>query len=182
MRIDAEPWMPQGPDRHGHRLVLVPLDVLEALSVGDLPEAARRTNLPLSPYLVADECRSTWLMRVAQLTNHPGDGVWVTRILVAGDSAQIVGRAGFHGPPDARGMVEVGYSIDPLHRRKGHARAALEIMVQMAKADPRVTVVRASVRPDNLPSRALVDSYGFVEVGEQWDDVDGLETLLELAV
>ena len=182
MRIDAGPWMLPGANSGGHRLEVVPLNVLRALSVGDLPEASRHSSLPLTPYLVADECRSTWLMRVTQLTSHPGDGVWVTRILVAGDSGHIVGRAGFHGPPDARGMVEVGYSIDPLYRRRGHARAALEIMLRVAKSDPRVSVVRASVRPDNLPSRALIDSYGFVEVGELWDEEDGLETLLELTV
>jgi len=35
------------------------------------------------------------------------------------------------------------------------------------------------ISPDNLASRALVSQYGFVEVGEQWDDEDGLETIFE---
>jgi RimJ/RimL family protein N-acetyltransferase len=39
--------------------------------------------------------------------------------------------------------------------------------------------VRASVRPDSLASRALVESFGFVPVGQQWDDEDGLETIYE---
>ena len=41
-------------------------------------------------------------------------------------------------------------------------------------------MVRASVRPDNIPSRRLPDQYGFQEAGEQWDEVDGLETILEV--
>jgi [ribosomal protein S5]-alanine N-acetyltransferase len=41
-------------------------------------------------------------------------------------------------------------------------------------------VVRASIRPDNTASRALVAQFRFVEVGEQWDDEDGLETIFEL--
>jgi hypothetical protein len=37
------------------------------------------------------------------------------------------------------------------------------------------------VGPDNLASLALVGQYGFVKVGEQWDDEDGLEIILEVA-
>jgi hypothetical protein len=39
--------------------------------------------------------------------------------------------------------------------------------------------VRASVRPDNIASTALVDSCGFVAVGQQWDEEDGLRTVYE---
>jgi RimJ/RimL family protein N-acetyltransferase len=79
-------------------------------------------------------------------------------------------------------MVEIGYSIDPLYRRQGHARAALRILLEVAASDPHVNVVRASVRPDNLASRALIDRHGFRVVGEQWDDEDGLEVILEIFV
>jgi hypothetical protein len=41
--------------------------------------------------------------------------------------------------------------------------------------------VRVSIRPDNLPSSQLALQYGFEQVGEQWDDVDGLEIVYELA-
>ncbi|QCB96643.1 hypothetical protein E5206_06620 [Arthrobacter sp. PAMC25564] len=52
----------------------------------------------------------------------------------------------------------------------------------MAKYHPEVAVVRATVRPDNLSSRRLLDQYGFREAGDQWDDDDGLETILEVPV
>ncbi|WP_427174808.1 GNAT family N-acetyltransferase [Arthrobacter sp. 92] len=70
--------------------------------------------------------------------------------------------------------------FDPAHRRQGFARAALVILLETARSHPQVTVVRATVRPDNLPSRRLLDQYGFEEVGSQWDDEDGLETILEV--
>jgi RimJ/RimL family protein N-acetyltransferase len=79
-------------------------------------------------------------------------------------------------------MVEIGYAIDPLCRRRGHARAALKILLEVAASDSRVNIVRASVRPDNLASRALIDQHGFRVVGEQWDDEDGLEVILEILV
>jgi RimJ/RimL family protein N-acetyltransferase len=90
-----------------------------------------------------------------------------------------VGRAGFHGAPDENGMVEVGYAIDPAYRRRGYARAALAFLLDRAAREPAVRTVRASVRPDNHASRALIESTGFVPVGQQWDDEDGLETVYE---
>jgi ribosomal-protein-alanine N-acetyltransferase len=94
----------------------------------------------------------------------------------------VVGHAGYHGPPDEHGMVEVGYSVDPAYRRRGYARAALAELLARAEREPAVRTVRASIRPANLASRALVAQYGFVEVGEQEDDLDGLEMVLEVPV
>lgn len=76
-------------------------------------------------------------------------------------------------------MVEVGYAIDPAHRRQGYARAALRELLDRAARDPAVRTVRATVGPDNLASRNLIVQYGFIEVGEQWDDEDGLEIIYE---
>ena len=77
-------------------------------------------------------------------------------------------------------MVEVGYAIDPAIRRHGYARAALVALLKWAKDDASIVTVRATISPDNVASRALVAQYGFVEVGEQWDDEDGLETIFEV--
>lgn len=53
--------------------------------------------------------------------------------------------------------------------------AAFKILLDMAKVDPEIKVVRACVRPDNLASRGLIDQCGLHKVGELWDDEDGLE-------
>jgi RimJ/RimL family protein N-acetyltransferase len=98
------------------------------------------------------------------------------------DEDRAVGRAGFHGPPDDAGMVEVGYSIDPDRRRRGYARATLAYLLDRAGREPDVRAVRASIGPDNEPSLNLVRQFGFVEVGEQWDDEDGLEIVYEVTV
>jgi ribosomal-protein-alanine N-acetyltransferase len=54
-------------------------------------------------------------------------------------------------------------------------------LLKWAQDDASIRTVRASISPDNLASRALVSQYGFVEVGEQWDDEDGLEIIFEVA-
>jgi hypothetical protein len=40
--------------------------------------------------------------------------------------------------------------------------------------------VRVTISPDNVASYQLASQYGFTEVGEQWDDVDGLEIIYEV--
>jgi ribosomal-protein-alanine N-acetyltransferase len=158
---------------------MVPPAVLEQLAGADLEKANRLSDLELTEYQVGDECRGVWQMRHAQLENDPGSAPWVTRFVVETACGAVVGRAGFHGPPDERGMVEVGYAIDPSHRRRGHARSTLEVLLGVAASRPEVSVVRATVSPDNQASRALIQQYGFLEVGEQWDEEDGLEIIFE---
>jgi RimJ/RimL family protein N-acetyltransferase len=77
-------------------------------------------------------------------------------------------------------MVEIGYGVDPAHRRRGYARAALEVLLRRAAAEPRVTTVRVTISPDNAVSQRLTARHGFVRVGEQWDDEDGLEIVYEV--
>jgi ribosomal-protein-alanine N-acetyltransferase len=76
-------------------------------------------------------------------------------------------------------MVEVGYSIDPQYRRQGYGKAALRILIEIARGEG-VKVVRATVGVENGVSRGMVVKEGFVEKGEQWDDVDGREIVWEL--
>jgi len=155
---------------------------LAALGDGDLALAERTSPVPLSAWLASEECAGTWRRRAKQVVETPEDTAWVTGVVWDVDAGRAVGRAGFHAAPDPDGLVEVGYAIDPAHRRRGYARAALEAMIARARQEPGVTTVRATVSPDNHASRALIDQYGFVENGEQWDDEDGLEVILELDV
>ena len=80
------------------------------------------------------------------------------------------------------GMVEVGYAVDPAHRRRGYARAALETLMDRARTEPDVRTLRATVSPGNTASLGLIAQYDFTEVGEQWDDEDGLEVIYEMSV
>jgi [ribosomal protein S5]-alanine N-acetyltransferase len=171
------------PDRRtagpGIRLVELTPAAIHALAAGDLAAANRAAAVLLTPYFVSADWRSSWLRRSRQVAADPGVTRWIAHAVVDPALQLAVGRAGFHGPPDATGTVEIAYAVDPAYRRRGYARAALEALLERAAREPSVRVVRATIRPDNVASRALVDQYGFRAVGEQWDDEDGLETILE---
>jgi RimJ/RimL family protein N-acetyltransferase len=158
------------------RIVQLDAATLAALAAGKPPTGSR---VPLTEDLAGPDHQALWRRRSLQVAADPAAAAWVTGVVWAPDIAVAVGRAGFHGPPDATGMVEVGYAIDPAYRRQGYARAALAALLDRAAREPAVRTVRASVRPDNVASRALVESFGFVPVGQQWDDEDGLETVYE---
>jgi RimJ/RimL family protein N-acetyltransferase len=162
------------------RIVQLPPEAIAALADGDLDAANRTSPLPLTPIFVDPDWRRTWRHRAVQVVDDPSSLAWITGVIWDTEAEIVVGRAGFHGPPDDAGMVEVGYSVDPVHRRQGYARAALHAMIDRAAADPAVRVVRASVGPWNEPSLGLIGSFGFAKVGEQWDDDDGLEFIFEV--
>ncbi|KAM3441648.1 hypothetical protein MY4824_001426 [Beauveria thailandica] len=170
MIVSNETWTSTAPEAAHRQLVQLAPAVLNALADNDLQSAIDLSNNPnMTPYLVSAEC------------------LWVTRLLVVdaqtdGGGAIVVGRAGFHGPPDQRGMVEVGYSIDPAWRRRGHAQAALRIMLDVAAGDTRVRVVRASIFPGNAASEGVVKRHGFEEVGEQRLKEGPLVKIWEVAV
>lgn len=106
---------------------------------------------------------------------------WLLRAAVLTSTNEVVGRVNFHDRPDPDGMVEIGYTIHPGHRRRGYGRELAMAMWTWAAARADVTMLRASVSPDNAASLAIVTGAGFVEVGTQIDPEDGLELVFELS-
>ena len=159
-------------------LVRLDLATMAALVDGDLDRASAEAGVPLTRFLV-DEA---WLWRIRhdQVLADPEAADWVARAALV--DGEVVGHVGFHGPPDDAGMVEVAYSVDPLLRRRGHARRLLAAALAWAAEDPAVRTVRASISPTNVASLATIRPFGFAHVGEQWDDEDGLELLYERPV
>ncbi len=118
-------------------------------------------------------------LRTEQLAHDPTQEPWLLRALVLRASGAALGYANFHAPPDERGMVEIGYQVVAAHRRCGYATEAVDAMWGWA-TQRGARVLRASVAPGNVPSLAMVRRVGFVQVGDQVDDVDGLELVFEL--
>jgi RimJ/RimL family protein N-acetyltransferase len=162
------------------RIVHLNRATFEALAAGDLAAANAASPVPLTAHFAGPDWRSVWERRRRQADADPASAAWVTGVIWDEERELAVGRAGYHGPPDPAGMVEIGYAVDPEHRRRGYARAALEALLTRAAREPDVHTVRVTISPDNEPSYRLAAQYGFAEVGEQWDDEDGREIIYEV--
>ncbi|MBA2638451.1 MAG: GNAT family N-acetyltransferase [Nocardioidaceae bacterium] len=129
--------------------------------------------------------RGVVAMRVQQLAHDPGQEPWLLRMLVLRADTAVgrlaIGYANFHAPPDERGMVEIGYQVAAHRRGRGYATEAAEGMWEWAVRHG-ARLLRASIRPDNAPSVALVTRAGFRQVGQQQDDDAGLELIWERPV
>jgi RimJ/RimL family protein N-acetyltransferase len=162
------------------RIVHLAAPAFRALANGDLAAANTVSPVPLPAYFADPQWRAVWQRRSKQVEEDPASAAWVTGVIWDERHQVAVGRAGYHGPPDPSGMVEIGYAVDPAYRRRGFARAALEALLRRAAREPQVRTVRVTISPDNVASYQLASQYGFTQVGEQWDDEDGLEIIYEV--
>ena len=159
------------------RLVPMGERVFAALLAGDLDGAGRACGVRLPPFFLEEGW--LWEIRLRQVRADPAAAAWVVRAALVPPDGDVVGHAGFHGPPDEHGVVEVAYTVLPGLRGRGYAGVLLRALIEEAAGCPSVRVVRAAVSPDNAASLAVVRRAGFAHVGEQHDDVDGLELLFE---
>jgi len=150
-----------------------------ALLDDDLTRASELAGMQLTDFYTSSDISWLWAMRAKQIEADPESENWAASVVVDVETDLAVGHAGFHAPPDAKGLVEIGYSIDPLVRRQGYARATVAALLERCAAEPAVVTVRASISPTNEASLATIAGYGFEQVGEQIDEEDGLEFIFE---
>jgi hypothetical protein len=108
--------MTEEAGRHAHahaspksvRFARLPAAALTALLNRDLAGASLAAGVPLTGYFITPEALKLWRMRADQIAADPQSARWIARAAVAEPEGFVVGHAGFHGPPDAAGMVEVG--------------------------------------------------------------------------
>ncbi|WP_327281282.1 GNAT family N-acetyltransferase [Streptomyces sp. NBC_01278] len=162
------------------RFVELNAKALRALADGDLAGGSAEAGVALDEHFVGERARWIFGYRADQLAEDPSAAPWTTRAAVSEPDGTVVGDAGFHGPPDEAGMVEVGFTVVPGLRRQGYARAMLAALLARAAAEPAVRTVRARIRSDNTASLATIAGFGFRHVGEQGNEQDGIALVFEI--
>jgi ribosomal-protein-alanine N-acetyltransferase len=77
----------------------------------------------------------------------------------------LCGSIGFKGPPDKRGMVEIGYSVLPEFQRQGLATEMVADIIQWAKHQPEVRQIEAETNINDEASIRVLEKNGFICVG-----------------
>lgn len=119
--------------------------------------------------------------RVPQVKVDPSVNKWFVRWIVLKETAEVIGSTSFHGVPDADGMMEIGLGIEEPFQNKGYAKESLKGMWSWVSQFPEVKTLRYTVSPDNLPSIAVINYFGFEYKGQQIDEEDGPENIYEMS-
>jgi [ribosomal protein S5]-alanine N-acetyltransferase len=162
-------------------LASMSLAFMQALVAGDLGEASREMDAILPPDMPAD-LRNFLSYRIPDLLADPARQPWLGRAIVwthADGRREVIGTIGFHAPPDDTGRVEIGYRVEAAYRHRGIATECVRALLDWAESQG-VHRFRASVAPGNLPSRAIIRSFGFHQVGVQVDEIDGEELVFHM--
>lgn len=123
--------------------------------------------------------------RLEQVRQNPALLPWMERAIVLRSSQTMVGSIAFHmaaEPEPVRplgpGGVEFGYTIFPPFRRQGYATEACAALMGWAQQQG-VNRFILTISPENQPSLRIAAHFGFVKIGEQMDEEDGLEEIYE---
>ena len=165
-------------------LISMTPEFLRASLARDGREAARLLRLRLPAGWPAGDA-DVLALRLVQLERDPALQPWLLRAIAHRGTGTVVGHIGFHAAPGSENLrpysargVEFGFTVFPGFRRRGIAREASLALMDWARQAQDGTEFFLTIRPDNAASQALAAGLGFVRVGSQMDEVDGLEDVL----
>jgi len=158
------------------RLSLLPCTPEQLLALIDGPEDFERlVGVPaaegLHGFYVSSDVSQDWLdmLRSSTQSDPWRHGFFV----VHRDTRSVIGSAGFKGPPDSDGMVEIAYGIVPSFEGHGYATEVAAELVRFAFARGGIRLVRAHTRPVANASTRVLTKCGFHHTGSVVDPDDG---------
>jgi RimJ/RimL family protein N-acetyltransferase len=94
-----------------------------------------------------------------------GDPWWF--VIALGPDGPAAGTIGvWETEHDGVRIHETGWSVLPAHQGRGVASAALAMLIERVRAEPRFEAIHAFPGVDNAPSNALCRKAGFVLLGD----------------
>jgi len=163
-------------------LRLMGRETVDAGLAGDLARAEHLLDAKIPGSLL--DHPSSLTHAKARLEADPQYQAWSIRAIILPANRMMVGHIRFHSRPDpddlhafARDAVELGYQVFPEYRRRGYAAEASGAAMNWAQATFGIRKFIVSVSPDNLASLALIARFGFARVGQQIDEIDGIEDI-----
>ena len=156
------------------RLELIPatVDLCEAEAQGpEVVGRALRVRVPASWPPPVFEPEDVERLR-RQLERDPASHAWtlyylVLRAAVTAEPRELVGIAGYAGPPSAEGGVGIGYAIAAEYQRRGYATEAVRALLTRAFAHAEVAAVTATTYATLAPSIGVLRKTGFALVGRE---------------
>lgn len=165
-----------GPTLVTDRLLLVPitLPLVEAVLDGRRAdaEAILGARFPRT-WPGRDLVERAFCAHLDRIREDPEHRLWGDRVALTREAPRVVGSVVFHGGPDADGLVEVAYGIEPESQGFGYATEAVRAAVDWALVQPEVQRVCAQTTPFHTASRRVLEKVGMRLVGAREHDIFG---------
>jgi ribosomal-protein-alanine N-acetyltransferase len=126
----------------------------------------------LRDFIVSPDVSAEW--RAALETATEADPWRYGFALIHRESSIVIGSAGFAGPPDANGVVEIAYGVVPDYEGNGFATEAAQALIAYAEADERVRAICAHTLPQRNASTRILEKCSFRRMGEINHPSDGV--------
>ena len=135
-----------------------------------------------NPFRVLIDFQGPIASAIPLIKEDPSLNKWFVRWIVLRSSHEIIGSTTFHGAPDEYGAIEIGLDIESAFQRQGFGKEVLRGMWGWVATEPSVKILRYVVRPSNIASITLINSFGFNLMGEQIVEHNEVANVYEMSV
>jgi [ribosomal protein S5]-alanine N-acetyltransferase len=150
---------------HTQRLALIPftLEAARTLYARDNAVLAY-LGLQATRYWPDQESMDTLPRIIKRLEQVPEPTGFESWMIVLKRNSTVIGDAGFKGPPNAEGVVDIGYSIIEQEHQRGYGMETAKALVDWAFRQPTVKTVTASCLLENVASIRILEKLGMEEL------------------
>lgn len=113
------------------------------LALTDKGAFERQLSARFLPQWASEHQRRLLTEVLRAVETDPGSCIWRFYWILHTGEGTIIGDAGFKGPPDHEGSVEIAYGIVPSYRRQGYTFEAVEALARWAFTRPDVRQITA---------------------------------------
>lgn len=148
-----------------NRLILIPvtLEITSSLIAGSSAEI-ERLGITTHKNWPTEDNKDILPIINKSLEQHKIPSGFEFWMIVKKDSKEVIGDIGFHGRPDEKGEVEIGYGLVEAERGKGYGFEAARAIMDWTIAHEEVKVIKADCLIDNIPSVRILEKLGMREI------------------
>lgn len=147
------------------RLILIPmtLEVTESL-MAESNNEVEKLGIELDENWPREDTKDILPIILESLEESRTPSGFEAWMIVKKDNMQVIGDIGFHGKPDEKGEVEVGYGLVEKERGNGIGFESLQAIVKWVDTQTSVKVIKADCLIDNKPSIRILEKVGMKEI------------------
>lgn len=149
---------------HTERLILIPvtLEITRSLIAGS-SEEVEKLGIKLDKNWPTKDTMDILPIINNSLEKDKLPSGFETWMIINKSNMLVIGDIGFHGKPNEKGEVEVGYGLVEQERGKGFGFEALSAIMNWLDSQESAKIIKADCLIDNKPSARILEKVGMKE-------------------